>query len=164
MSLSHLKLSQLCILVAVADAGSFSEAALTLQRSQSAVSYAIATLEEELGVVLLSQGRYGSQLTPVGEQIVDRARQMMQLMEDMVRQANLAKGLMVDIYASLRFVVRGLISCLMFWLNTVGVIPRSPLLFENTTIAMRSKTISGEGAQILALPIYLSGLSSKFGH
>ena len=93
MSLSHLKLSQLCILVAVADAGSFSEAALTLQRSQSAVSYAIATLEEELGVVLLSQGRYGSQLTPVGEQIVDRARQMMQLMEDMVRQANLAKGL-----------------------------------------------------------------------
>lgn len=51
MNLSHLKLSQLRILVAVAEAGSFSEAALTLQMSQSAVSYAIATLEEELGIV-----------------------------------------------------------------------------------------------------------------
>lgn len=93
MNLSHLKLSQLRILVAVAEAGSFSEAALTLQMSQSAVSYAIATLEEELGIVLLARGRYGSHLTPVGEQIVDRARQMLQLMEDIIKQANLAKGL-----------------------------------------------------------------------
>lgn len=93
MSFNQLKFSQLRILVAVADAGSFSEAALTLQMSQSAVSYAIATLEEELGVVLLSRGRYGSQLTPVGEQTVDRARQMLQLMEDIVKQANLTKGL-----------------------------------------------------------------------
>ncbi|MBW4695970.1 MAG: LysR family transcriptional regulator [Lyngbya sp. HA4199-MV5] len=93
MNLSQLKLSQLRILVAVAEAGSFSEAALTLQMSQSAVSYAIATLEDELGVVLLARGRFGSQLTPVGEQIVDRAQQMLQLMEDIVKQANFAKGL-----------------------------------------------------------------------
>lgn len=93
MSLSQLKLSQLRILVAVADAGSFSEAALMLQMSQSAVSYAIATLEEELGIVLLARGRYGSHLTPVGEEIVDRARQMLRLMEDIIKQANLAKGL-----------------------------------------------------------------------
>ncbi len=93
MDFSQLKLSQLRILVAVADTGSFSEAALTLEMSQSAVSYAIATLEEELGIVLLTRGRYGSNLTPVGEQIVDRARQMLQLMEDIIKQANLAKGL-----------------------------------------------------------------------
>lgn len=93
MNLSQIKLSQLRILVAVADAGSFSEAALTLQMSQSAVSYAIATLEEELGIVLLARGRYGSQLTPVGEQIVERAHRILQLMADIVKQANLAKGL-----------------------------------------------------------------------
>ena len=89
----HLKLSQLYVLIAVADCSSFSEAALQLQMSQSAISYAIASLEEELGVVLFSRGRYGANLTPVGEQVVDRARQVMYLLQDMVRQANLAKGL-----------------------------------------------------------------------
>ncbi|MDX2243702.1 MAG: LysR family transcriptional regulator [Leptolyngbyaceae cyanobacterium bins.302] len=93
MGFSQLKLSQLRILVTVADTGSFSEAALTLQMSQSAVSYAIATLEEALGIVLLARGRYGSHLTPVGEQIVERARQMLRLLEDIIQQANLAKGL-----------------------------------------------------------------------
>lgn len=90
---SQLKLSQLQVLIAVADSSSFSEAALGLQMSQSAVSYAIASLEESLGVILFSRGRYGAQLTPVGEQIVDRARQVMYLMQDIAKQANLAKGL-----------------------------------------------------------------------
>ena len=90
---SQLKLSQLQVLIAVAEGGSFSEAALRLQISQSAVSYAIATLEEDLGVVLFSRGRYGAHLTPVGEQIVDRARQIIYLMEDITKQAELAKGL-----------------------------------------------------------------------
>lgn len=96
MSSDHprqLKLSQLQVLIAVADYGSFSEAALRLQMSQSAVSYAIATLEENLGVLVFSRGRYGAHLTPVGEQIVDRARQIMYLMGDITKQANLAKGL-----------------------------------------------------------------------
>lgn len=90
---NHLKLSQLQVLVAVTDYGSFSEAALQLQMSQSAVSYAIATLEEELGVVLFLRGRYGANLTPVGQQIVDRARQILYLMDDISKQAEFAKGL-----------------------------------------------------------------------
>jgi DNA-binding transcriptional LysR family regulator len=87
------KLSYLHALIAIADSGSFSEAALRLQLSQSAVSYAIATLENELGVVLLSRGRQGAHLTPVGEQIVDRARRITHLLDDVVKQANLSKGL-----------------------------------------------------------------------
>lgn len=90
---SQLKLFQLQVLIAVADHGSFSEAAQQLQMPQSAVSYAIATLEADLGVVLLSRGRYGAHLTPVGEQIVDRARQITYMMDDIVKQANLARGL-----------------------------------------------------------------------
>jgi DNA-binding transcriptional LysR family regulator len=90
---NQLKLFQLQVLIAIADCGSFSEAALQLQMSQSAVSYAIATLEQDLGVVLLSRGRYGAQLTPVGEQVVDRARQVKYLLGDIFKQANLARGL-----------------------------------------------------------------------
>jgi DNA-binding transcriptional LysR family regulator len=90
---SQIKLFQLKVLIAVADWGSFSEAGQQLQMSQSAVSYAIASLEEELGVLLFSRGRYGAKLTPVGEQIVDRARRIGNLIDDIEKQANLAKGL-----------------------------------------------------------------------
>ncbi|PSN19420.1 LysR family transcriptional regulator [filamentous cyanobacterium CCP5] len=88
-----MKLSQLRILVAVAEHGSFSEAALELEMSQSAVSHAIATLEEHLGVVLLSRGRHGAQLTPVGQRIVSHAQVIGQRSEAIVKEAELAKGL-----------------------------------------------------------------------
>ena len=58
----RVKLSQLRALVAIADTGSFSEAALQMDLSQSAVSHAIATLEDELGVILLSRSRWVSRL------------------------------------------------------------------------------------------------------
>lgn len=89
----QLKLSHLQMLITVADCGSFSRAAAELQLSQSAVSYAIAALEEELGVTLLARGRYGAHPTPVGEQIVQRSRRVMELLGDIVKQANLSKGL-----------------------------------------------------------------------
>lgn len=57
---SQIKLSQLQMLIAVANHGSFSEAALQMQMSQSAISHAISTLEEDLGVSLFSRGRYGA--------------------------------------------------------------------------------------------------------
>lgn len=90
---NQLKLFQLQVLIAVANCGSFSEAAQQLQLSQSAVSYAIAGMEEELGVILLSRGHYGAQLTPVGEEILDRAHQVVYLLDEIVNQANFAKGL-----------------------------------------------------------------------
>lgn len=89
----RLKLSQLRALVAIADTGSFSEAALQIDLSQSAVSHAIATLEEELGVVLLNRGRQGAHLTPVGEQITEDARLVMRSLDSICRKAQLAKGL-----------------------------------------------------------------------
>lgn len=90
---NQMKLSQLRILVTVAEVASFSEAALQLEMSQSAVSHAIAMLEADLGVVLFSRGRHGAYLTPVGERIVAHARKMMQLQEEIVKEANLARSL-----------------------------------------------------------------------
>ncbi|WP_414577306.1 LysR family transcriptional regulator [Anabaena sp. CCY 9402-a] len=88
-----MKISQLRAVVAVAERGNFSEAALELQLTQPAVSHAIATLEEELGVPLFSRGRYGAVLTPAGERILHHARQAMQHLEMMQQEANLHKGL-----------------------------------------------------------------------
>lgn len=93
MNLESVKLSQLRALVAIVEQGNFGEAALHLQVSQSAVSHAIATLEDELGVVLLSRGRHGATLTPVGERIVVYAREMLQGLDKIGKEANLSKGL-----------------------------------------------------------------------
>ena len=73
MTFPNLKISQLRALVAVAYHKNFSNAALDLNVSQSGISHAIASLEEELGVQLLNRGRYGAHLTPVGEQICQHA-------------------------------------------------------------------------------------------
>jgi DNA-binding transcriptional LysR family regulator len=93
INISGIKLSQIRALVTVAKCGNFSEAALQLDISQSAVSHAIASLEEELGVVLLSRGRHGAHLTPVGERVIDYGRQVLQLLQEMAGAANLEKGL-----------------------------------------------------------------------
>lgn len=90
---NRLKLSQLRALVAIAKSGTFSDAALQLDLSQSAVSHAIATLETELGVILLNRGRQGAVLTPVGEAVTTEAEQVMERLEKICQQAQLAKGL-----------------------------------------------------------------------
>jgi DNA-binding transcriptional LysR family regulator len=90
---NRIKLSQLRTLVAVAEHGNFSEAGLYLEISQSAVSHAIATLEEELGVPLLARGRHGANLTPAGEGVISYARQVLELLDGMVEEANSHRGL-----------------------------------------------------------------------
>ncbi|MEM6835656.1 MAG: LysR family transcriptional regulator [Cyanobacteria bacterium P01_C01_bin.120] len=87
------KLSQIRALVAVADFGSFGEAALELGLTQPTVSHAIATLEDELGVILLARGRHGAQLTPAGSAITQQARDVLHLLGQMQQTANLHKGL-----------------------------------------------------------------------
>lgn len=90
---NRIKLSQLRALVVIANCGNFSEAALQLGISQSAVSHAIASLEDELGVVLLSRGRQGAQLTSAGEGITRYAKQMLQLLGNITEEAQLHRGM-----------------------------------------------------------------------
>lgn len=92
-SYRNLKISQLRAFVTVADRGNFSTAALELDVAQSTVSHAIATLEEELGVILLVRGRHGATVTAVGEQILLDARQILDLLDSIQKKASLDKGL-----------------------------------------------------------------------
>lgn len=88
-----LKFSQLRALVAVADTGNFSEAALQLNVTQSTISHAIASLEADLGIVLFHRGRHGAHLTPVGERIVVSARSIQGLLGEVVQTAAQERGL-----------------------------------------------------------------------
>ncbi|MEM7796904.1 MAG: LysR family transcriptional regulator [Cyanobacteria bacterium P01_C01_bin.118] len=88
-----MNISQLKVLLAIAQCGSFSDAAIQLDMSQSAVSRAIASLENELDVVLLVRGRLGAKLTSVGERIVTHAQQILDLRESIEYEVNLEKAL-----------------------------------------------------------------------
>jgi DNA-binding transcriptional LysR family regulator len=81
------------IFLTVVEHGSFSTAALKCDISQSAVSRAIATLEEQLGVSLLIRGRFGARPTPVGDRVLTHARQILQCCDSIDYEVNLAKGL-----------------------------------------------------------------------
>jgi len=68
-------IDQLLVLLAVVDTGSFSAAAKRLGRATSAISYAIDTLEQQLGIVLFDRGTARKpKLTRRGEAIVSEAR------------------------------------------------------------------------------------------
>jgi len=84
---------QLETLIAVAEKGNFSNAALSLEVSQSAVSRSIASLEKELGVPLLLRGRFGARPSLVGERIIVYARKMVQIRERIDYEIYLEKGL-----------------------------------------------------------------------
>ncbi|MEL6333312.1 MAG: LysR family transcriptional regulator, partial [Cyanobacteria bacterium J06626_26] len=88
-----MNISQLNVLVTIGECGSFSDAALKLDMSQSAVSRAIASLENELAVALLVRGRLGAKLTPIGERVVKHANQILDLRESIEYEVNLEKSL-----------------------------------------------------------------------
>jgi DNA-binding transcriptional LysR family regulator len=68
-------IDQLLVLLAVAEAGSFTAAAKRLGRATSAISYAIDTLEAQLGLSLFDRGTTRKpKLTQQGEAVVSEAR------------------------------------------------------------------------------------------
>jgi DNA-binding transcriptional LysR family regulator len=73
MNLSGLSLDQFLVFVTVADCGSFSAAARRLNRAQSAVTYAIQKMEDQLGVSLFDRSAYRPALTEAGEALLPRA-------------------------------------------------------------------------------------------
>src|SRR3989344_2139609 len=70
-------LDQLKVLDSIVKTGSFRAAAELLHRAQSAVSYSIKTLEEEMGVVLFSRDSYRPKLTPEGRAIHNKAKALL---------------------------------------------------------------------------------------
>jgi len=73
-----MELRQLESLVAIADGGSFSRAAITLNLAQPSLSRQMALLEAELGQRLLVRTGRGVELTAAGEVFIVHAREMLE--------------------------------------------------------------------------------------
>ena len=102
MDLRPLDLDQLLVLAAVVDQGSFSAAARTLGRAQSAVSYAIQELEADLRLTLFDRSGYRPELTEHGRALMPRARR---LLRDAGALATQAAGLRSGLENDLTIVV-----------------------------------------------------------
>ena len=74
LNLPKTTLEQWAVLAAVVDEGGFAPAALSLNRSQSAISYSIARLQESLDLALLVVEGRKSVLTPHGRTLLARGR------------------------------------------------------------------------------------------
>ena len=72
--LPRTSLEQWAVLAAVVDQGGYAQAAAALHRSQSAVSYAVSRLQEELDLPLLAIEGRKAVLTPHGQTLLQRAR------------------------------------------------------------------------------------------
>jgi DNA-binding transcriptional LysR family regulator len=73
----NVQLRQLQVLVAVADAGTFTDAAATLGVSQAAVSRSIAALEATLGAGLIQRTTRHVALTVTGNRVLAAARRIL---------------------------------------------------------------------------------------
>ncbi|MDH0745552.1 LysR family transcriptional regulator [Pseudomonas sp. GD03842] len=86
----EISLDRLRTLVAIADQGSFAEAARTLNLAPPTVSLHIADLEARVGGALLTRTRGRVQPTAIGETLVERARRLLadaeQALQDIQRQ------------------------------------------------------------------------------
>jgi DNA-binding transcriptional LysR family regulator len=69
---SHLKLHELHVLLAVTQAGSMAKAAAQLAVSEPAVSRAISDMEHTLGVSLFDRRSSGVEPTPYGRALIKR--------------------------------------------------------------------------------------------
>src|SRR5215469_15941298 len=86
--------SQLQCFVAVAETGSFTEAAYSIDLTQSAVSHALSALESELGVTLLERNNKGVvALTSVGQKLLPHVRILLAQAETIQQEARAARGL-----------------------------------------------------------------------
>jgi DNA-binding transcriptional LysR family regulator len=95
-------LEQWAILAAVIDHGGFAQAAVELHRSQSAVSYAVARLQEALDLPLLTIAGRKAVLTADGASLLKRARA---LLRDAGNLESLARSLKRGWEPELRLVV-----------------------------------------------------------
>lgn len=92
MRLPHITLEQWRCLTAVVEAGGYAQAAEALHKSQSSVTYAVQKLESTLGVSAFEiQGRK-ARLTPTGEMLYRRARQLLEDADAIERAASKASA------------------------------------------------------------------------
>src|SRR3982751_1106828 len=160
--MADLKLKDLRYLVAVADSRHFGRAAERSFVSQPTLSAQLKKLEQYLGVQLIERAPKRIALTAAGEEVVDRARRILEASDEIIE---LARGHRDPLAGRLKLALLPTIG--PYLLPSVAgklrkQLPRLELmLYEYQTDTMLEKLHSGEiDVGILALPVPMDGLDS----
>ena len=161
--MSDLKLKDLRYLVALADERHFGRAAARCFVSQPTLSAQLKKLESYLGVQLIERQPSNVALTQAGEQIVARARRILEASEEVVA---LARSHRDPLAGKLRIALLPTIG--PYLLPRVAgkirkALPRLELrLYEYQTVPMLEKLRQGEiDVGILALPVDMEGFDAR---
>jgi LysR family hydrogen peroxide-inducible transcriptional activator len=160
---AELKLKDLRYLVAVADQRHFGRAAARCFVSQPTLSSQLKKLEQALGVQLIERAPNNVSLTEAGEEIVARARRIIEASEEVVA---LAAGARDPLAGKLRVALLPTIGPYLLPQVMRAIrkgLPRLELrLYEHQTAPMLEKLRDGElDLGILALPVELAGLEAR---
>jgi LysR family hydrogen peroxide-inducible transcriptional activator len=160
--MADLKLKDLRYLVAVADTRHFGRAAERSFVSQPTLSAQLKKLEEYLGVQLIERAPKRVALTAAGEEIVERARRILEASDEIIE---LAQGHRDPLAGRLKLALLPTIGPYLLPIVAAKLrkqLPRLELmLYEYQTDLMLEKLHSGEiDVGILALPVSMDGLDS----
>jgi DNA-binding transcriptional LysR family regulator len=141
-NIPHITLEQWRALIAVVEAGGYAQAAQSLNKSQSAVTYSVQKIEEMLGVAVFEiQGRK-AQLTPTGKMLYRRA---LSLVEEAGLLERAAKTLSAGWEAELTIAVEILFPTWLLFECLGKFAQESP----NTRIEVLESVISGTAEALL---------------
>src|SRR6201999_1466332 len=161
--MSDLKLKDLRYLVALADERHFGRAAQRSYVSQPTLSAQLKKLEDYLGIQLIERQPKQVSLTEAGEQIVARARRILEASEEVMA---LARSHRDPLAGRLRLALLPTIGPYLLPRVSQALrksLPRLELqLYEYQTEPMLEKLQGGEiDVGILALPVQLEGLEAR---
>ena len=87
-----MNISEYKVLLTAVDMGSFSAAAEKLGYTQSGLTHMMNSLESELGFPILQRGHFGIKLTPGGERIIPKIRQLVMCEDSLLNEVELVKS------------------------------------------------------------------------
>ena len=122
-------------LLCAVDLGSFSAAANKLGYTQSGLTHMMNALEDELGFSILQRGHYGVKLTPGGERIIRKIRDLVNCEDALINEIELVKCygdnvIRIGAYSSMTFGV------------LPAVIERFSKEFSDVTVNIQTGTVA----------------------
>ena len=130
-----MNVSKFKALLTAVDMGSFSAAAQKLGYTQSGLTHMMNTLEDELGFSILQRGYYGIKLTPGGERIIPKIRQLVACEDELVNEIKLVKS-----YGDSIIRIGAFSSLAGHWLPTI--VEKFNAEFPSVTVNIQTGTVT----------------------
>jgi LysR family hydrogen peroxide-inducible transcriptional activator len=153
-------LQELRFLIALAREKHFRKASEACFVSQPSLSIAIRKLEEELGVTIFERNKNEVRVTPLGSEIVERAKRVIEEVEGIKQAAKADQDQLAGLFklGAIYTVGPYLLPPLITQLNKVA--PQMPMeIQEDYTANLRKKLINGDiDAALISLPFSVPGI------